>query len=90
MRRTVAASPRFRSIIIAMAAAPTRSSTPWRWDWRLFGGAAARRDLRFIVIFTVALSSVGSTDLMFRSSAGIVLIVVALLTIVGLYVLWHR
>lgn len=57
---------------------------------RLFGGAAARKDLRFIVIFTAVLSSIGIADLLFRSSGGVVFIVVALLAIVGLYVLWRR
>lgn len=59
-------------------------------DSRLFRGTAARKDLRFIVIFTSALSSIGIADLMFRSNGGVVFIVVGLLAIVGLYVLWRR
>lgn len=59
-------------------------------DWRLFGGSAAKSDLRIVVIFTAVLSCVGISDLMFRSGGGIALIVIALLTLVGLGVLWRR
>lgn len=59
-------------------------------DWGLFGGAAAKRDLRIIIIFTAVMSCIGITDLMFRSGGGIALIVIGLLTLVGLGVLWRR
>lgn len=57
---------------------------------RLFGGAAAKSDLRIVAIFTAVLSCVGISDLTFRSGGGIALIVIALLTLVGLGVLWRR